>query len=104
MCREAYGSAYVAMNSKHIGADLVLALEGAKVGVMDAKVAAQIMCEDEVSGAADVKKAVEEKAKEFEQMQCDAKVAAGRGYVDNIIKGEDIRKHLIYAMQMFGMR
>ena len=101
---EAYGSAYVAMNSKHIGADLVLALEGAKVGVMDAKVAAQIMCEDEVSGAADVKKAVEEKAKEFEQMQCDAKVAAGRGYVDNIIKGEDIRKHLIYAMQIFGMR
>lgn len=101
---EAYGSAYVAMNSKHIGADLVLALEGAKVGVMDAAVAAQVMCEDEISEAEDKKKAVEEKAKEFDKMQCDATVAAGRGYVDNIIEGEDVRKHLIYAMQMFGVR
>ena len=49
---EAYGSAYVSMNSKHIGADLVLALDSAKVGVMDAKVAAQILCEDEISQAA----------------------------------------------------
>lgn len=101
---EAYGSAYVAMNSKHIGADLVLALEDAKVGVMDAKVAAQIMCEDEITGAADTKAALEEKAKEFDEKQCDAKVAASRGYVDNIIEGKEVRKHLIYAMQMFGMR
>jgi len=53
---EAYGSAYVSMNSKHIGADLVLALDSAKVGVMDAKVAAQILCEDEISQAANTKK------------------------------------------------
>ncbi len=101
---EAYGSAYVAMNSKHIGADLVLALEGAKVGVMDARVAAQIMCEDEISGKADTKAALEEKAKEFEEAQGTAEVAARRGYIDNIIKGESVRKHLIYALQMFGMR
>ncbi|MCH5252343.1 MAG: carboxyl transferase [Lachnospiraceae bacterium] len=101
---KAYGSAYVAMNSKHIGADLVLALEGAKVGVMDAKTAAQIMYEDEIAKAADTKAALEEKAEEFDKVQCDAKVAAGRGYVDNIIEGGEVRKHLIYAMQMFGMR
>ncbi len=99
---EAYGSAYVAMNSKHVGADLVLAIEGAKVAVMDAKVAAQIMCEDEISGAEDTKAALEEKAKEWEAVNADA--AARRGYVDNVIAGEDVRKHLIYAMQMFGMR
>ena len=32
------------------------------------------------------------------------KIAAKRGYVDNIIEGSEIRKQLIYAMQMFGMR
>ena len=101
---EAFGSAYVAMNSKHIGADLVLALEGAKVGVMDAKAAAQIMYEDEISKEADSKAALEEKAKEFDERQCNVNIAAKRGYVDNIIEGSEIRKQLIYAMQMFGMR
>jgi acetyl-CoA carboxylase carboxyltransferase component len=101
---EAYGSAYVTMNSKHIGADLVLALESAKVGVMDARVAAQILCEDEISKAKDTKKALDEKAKEFDELQDGAEAAARRGYVDNIIQGDQIRKHLIYALQMFGMR
>lgn len=101
---EAYGSAYVAMNSKHIGADLVLALESAKVGVMDAKVAAQIMCEDEISGSSNTKEALEKKAKEFDKLQDGAEAAARRGYVDNVIPGSELRKHLIYALQMFGMR
>lgn len=101
---EAYGSAYVTMNSKHIGADLVLALESAKVGVMDANVAAKILCEDEIAGAENTKEALDEKAKEFEKLQDGAEAAARRGYVDNVIPGEELRKHLIYALQMFGMR
>lgn len=101
---EAFGSAYVAMNSKHIGADLVLALEGAKVGVMDAKNAVSVMYDDEISGAADKKAALAKKAEEFDELQCNVNMAARRGYVDNIIEGSEIRKQLIYAMQMFGMR
>lgn len=101
---EAYGSAYVAMNSKHIGADLVLALENAKVGVMDAKSAVSVMYEDDINKEADKLAALDEKTKEFEEMQCKASIAAKRGYVDNIIEGSEIRKQLIYAMQMFGMR
>lgn len=95
---EAYGSAYVAMNSKHIGADLVLALESSNVGVMDANLAAQIMSED------DSKEALAAKAKEFDELQAGAEGAARRGYVDNVIAGEEVRKQLIYALQMFGMR
>jgi acetyl-CoA carboxylase carboxyltransferase component len=101
---EAFGSAYIAMNSKHIGADLVLALEGAKVGVMDAKSAVQVMYQDEIGKEADTKSALEEKTKEFDELQCNVNMAAKRGYVDNIIEGSEIRKQLIYAMQMFGMR
>ena len=92
------------MNSKHIGADLVLALESAKVGVMDARAAAKIMCEEEISGAENTKEALDEKAKEFDSLQDGAEAAAVRGYVDNVISGDELRKHLIYALQMFGMR
>lgn len=101
---DAYGSAYVAMNSKHIGADLVMALEKANVGVMDSAAAAKILCEDDINGAEDAKKALEEKKKEFDALQAGADAAARRGYVDNIIEGDSVRKHLIYALQMFGMR
>ncbi len=44
---EAYGSAYIAMNSKGIGADLTFAWEGASVGMMDADIAAKIMYQNE---------------------------------------------------------
>lgn len=101
---KAYGSGYVAMNSKHIGADLVLALEGAKVGVMDAVSAARIIYEDEISKSKDSQKALDEKAKEYDQSSNDITLAAKRGYIDNIVPASEIRKQLIYAMQMFGMR
>lgn len=89
---KAYGSAYVAMNSKHIGADLVIAIDSAKVGVMDSKVASMVMYGDETKTA------------EYDKVQNLYEGAAKRGYVDNVVKGDDVRKHLIYALQMFGMR
>ena len=85
---DAYGSAYLAMKSKHIGADLVLALDSANVGVMDAALAAENLKVDK---------------DQIEEIQKGAKGAARRGYVDNVIPVSDSRKHLIYALQMFGM-
>mgnify|MGYP000097977210 FL=1 len=51
---EAYGSAYVTMNSKSIGADMVYALPNAKVGMMDAESAVKIMYADEIAEDAGV--------------------------------------------------
>ncbi|MDF2590111.1 MAG: Propionyl-CoA carboxylase [Anaerocolumna sp.] len=90
---KAFGSAYLTMNSKHIGADLVFAVEGAKIGMMDAKSAAQIMYQDEVDK-------IEEKASEYDLLQSSAEAAAKRGYVDSIIDAASTRKHLIYAYEM----
>lgn len=101
---EAYGSAYVARIQNISEQILLLALENAKVGVMDAKSAVSVMYEDDINKEADKLAALDEKTKEFEEMQCKASIAAKRGYVDNIIEGSEIRKQLIYAMQMFGMR
>lgn len=97
---EAYGSAYVTMNSKHIGADLVLAYEDVTIGMMDAKSAAQIMYADELKNASDATALINEKANEYASLQSSVEAAAKRGYVDNVISAETTRKHLVYAYEM----
>ncbi len=91
---ETYGSAYVSMNSKSIGADLVYAWEDAKIGMMDADMAAKIMYPD--AGGDELAA----KAKEYEALQSDVTTAAQRGYVDLIITPADTRKYLIAAFEM----
>lgn len=90
---KAYGSAYVSMNSKHIGADMVFALPNAEIGMMDANVAAKIM----YAGDADADLA--QKASEF-AAQSGTDAAAARGYVDSVIAPESARKQLLYAFEM----
>ena len=97
---EAYGSAYVTMNSKHIGADLVLAYEDAIIGMMDAKSAAQIMYAEEINACSDATSMIDEKTREYASLQSSVEAAAKRGYVDNIISTEATRKQLVYAYEM----
>ena len=91
---KAFGSAYVAMNSKAIGADMTFAWSQAQIGMMDAQLAAKIMYAGE-----DVK-VMNEKAAEYAALQSSALAAAKRGYVDNIIEAEDTRKYVIGAFEM----
>lgn len=91
---KAFGTAYIAMNSKHIGADMVFALPTAQIGTMDAALAAQIMYEGEAT------EVVKEKTAEYADLQSSAEAAAKRGYVDSIINPEDVRKHAIYSFEM----
>lgn len=91
---KAYGSAYVAMNSKAIGADITMAWPTAEIGSMDAKLAAKIMYEGQ---GADV---IDEKAAEYAALQTSVTSAAKRGYVDQIIEAADTRKYVIGAFEM----
>ena len=91
---KAFGSAYVSMNSKSIGADLVYAWPTAEIGMMDAKLAAQIMYAD-----ADAE-TLNEKAAEYKELQSSQNSAAARGYVDAIIEPADTRKYVIGAFEM----
>ena len=92
--QKAFGSAYVAMNSKAIGADVTFAWENAQIGTMDAKMASKIMYDGQ---GADV---IDEKAKEYAALQNSAMSAAKRGYVDYIIAPADTRKYVIGAFEM----
>ena len=91
---KAFGSAYVSMNSKSIGADLVYAWPTAEIGMMDAKLAAQIMYAD-----ADAE-TLNDKAAEYKELQSSPNSAAARGYVDAIIEPADTRKYVIGAFEM----
>ena len=91
---KAFGSAYVSMNSKSIGVDLVYAWPTAEIGMMDAKLAAQIMYAD-----ADAE-TLNEKAAEYKELQSSPNSAAARGYVDAIIEPADTRKYVIGAFEM----
>ncbi len=88
----AFGSAYVIMNSKSLGADMTFAWTDAAVGMMDADKTAKMLFEkednkDELSAA-------------YKEMQTSAESAARRGYVDTIIEAQDTRKYLIGALEM----
>lgn len=91
---KALGSAYVAMNSKAIGADMTFAWPEAEIGSMDAGLAAKIMYEGQ---GADV---IAEKAAEYAALQTSAVSAAQRGYVDAVINAADTRKYVISAFEM----
>ncbi len=91
---KAYGSAYVAMNSKSVGADMVYAWPTAEIGMMDAALAAKIMYAD---ADADTQKV---KAAEYKELQSSPLSAARRGYVDAIIDPAETRKYVIGAFEM----
>ena len=91
---KAYGTAYVAMNSKAIGADMTYAWPTAEIGTMDAKLAARIMYDGQ--GA----EVIDTKAAEYAALQTSAVGAAQRGYVDQIVEAADTRKYIIGAFEM----
>ena len=91
---KAFGNAYVAMNSKSLGADLVFAWENAEIGMMDASLAAKIMYPGADAAT------LNEKAAEYRELQSGVASAAARGYVDSIISPADTRKYVIGAFEM----
>ncbi|NLL92907.1 MAG: carboxyl transferase [Clostridiales bacterium] len=96
----AFGSAYVAMNSKSVGADMVFAWPDSKIGTMSPKQAVRIIYADDIAKAEDSVSFINEKAEEYKATQTTAGSAAKRGYVDTIIEACDTRKYVIGAFEM----
>ncbi len=97
---DAFGSAYVVMNSKGIGADIVYAWTDSKIGMMNAESAAKIIYSKEIKESNNFNAIIAEKTAEYNELQLSAVSAAGRGYVDSILAPEDTRKYLIGAVEM----
>ncbi len=97
---KAYGSAYIAMNSRHIGADVVYAYPECEIGMMNAQSAVKIMYADEIANSGNGAAVVAEKAAQYQALQTSPISAARRGYVDDIIEPAATRKRVIAAFEM----
>ncbi len=91
---KAFGTAGVIMNSKALGADLTIAWEDAKIGMMDAELAAKVIYDGKDP------QTIADGAKEFDKLQNSVDAAARRGYVDQVIAAADTRKYVIGAFEM----
>ena len=91
---KAYGSAYIFMGSKALGADMVYAWPDAEIGTMDPKMAAKILSD---GGDAETLKETEA---QYKALQQNVTSAARHGYVDTIISDADTRKYVIGAFEM----
>ena len=98
--RKAYGGAYIAMCSRHLGADMVIAWPQAEIAVMGAEGAANIIFRKEISGAADKNAKRQEKIEEYREKFSNPYQAAQRGYVDQVIHPKTTRPALISAFAM----
>ncbi|MDR1439893.1 MAG: methylmalonyl-CoA carboxyltransferase [Clostridiales bacterium] len=102
--RKAYGGAYIAMNSKHLGADFVFAWPTAEIAVMGPDGAANIIFRKDIAEAGDPVEARKQKIAEYTEKFSNPYVAASRGYVDDIIEPSQTRARLIGALEMLASK
>lgn len=100
IARKAYGGAYIAMCSRHLGADLVLALPTAEIAVMGPEGAANIIFKSAIAEAEDPEAKRQEKIREFRDTFATPYVAAARGYVDEVIDPAYLRSRVAGALAM----
>ncbi len=103
--RKDYGGAYIAMSSKHLGADMAFAWPSAEIAVMGAGGAANVIHRREIKNAEDPKAKRAEKIQEYEELFSNPYCAANRGYIDAVIEPAETRPRLIDALEiMCGKR
>ncbi len=98
--RKAYGGAYDVMNSKHIGADMNYAWPSAEIAVMGAKGAAEIIFKKEIAEASNPQEKLQEKIDDYTEKFANPYIAAGMGYIDEVILPSETRRKLILAFEM----
>lgn len=102
--RKAYGGSYLAMCSKDLGADVVLAWPTAEVAVMGPQGAANIIFKKEISSAKDENEMRLEKIKEYTDEFATPYKAAERGYIDDVIEPSLTRIRLADSFDMLASK
>ena len=98
--RKAYGGAYIAMNSKGTGADVVYAWPIAEIAVMGASGAVSIIGKKAIEQAEDPQAKKEELLDEYNKKFMNPYIAAEHGYVDEVILPEETREKIAAAFRM----
>ena len=102
--RKAYGGSYLAMCSRDLGADQVIAWPTAEIAVMGAEGAANIIFRKEIEGAENPVEKRAEKIAEYRNRFATPYVAAESGFVDMIIEPRETRPRLVNALEMLATK
>src|SRR3982751_6203511 len=96
--RKAYGGAYDVMSSKHIRGDFNVAWPTAEIAVMGPKGAVEILFRKDIAESEDGARATDRLIDDYRGKFAHPYIAAGRGYLDDIIDPRDTRPRLIDAL------
>lgn len=100
--RKSYGGGYIAMSSRHLGADVVFAWPTAEIAVMGPDGAVEIIHRNELMKAKTPEEAKEITNKlvaEYRNKFANPYIAAQMGYVDSVILPKETRPMLIKALE-----
>ncbi len=93
--RAAYGGAHIVMNSRDLGADLTMAWPHAKIGVMGPRQAVEVVNRREIAAGADA----QELADAYAAEHLPVRVAAQRGFVDEVVAPSETRERIAFALE-----
>ena len=102
--RKDYGGSYLAMCSRHLGADMAFAWPSAEIAVMGAEGAANIIHRRDINAADDPVAKRQEKIREYDDLFANPYVAASRGYIDAVIVPSQTRPRLIAALEAMSTK
>ncbi|MEA4986000.1 Propionyl-CoA carboxylase beta chain [bioreactor metagenome] len=98
--RKAYGGGYIAMNSRHLGADFMFAWPSAEIAVMGPEGAANIIFRKEIMEAEDQDAMRQQKVEEYIEKFANPFVAAAKGYIDAVIEPLETRELILHALEV----
>ncbi len=98
--RKAYGGGYIAMCSRHLGADFVFAWPSAEIAVMGSEGAANIIFRKQIAAADDPAAMRQLKIREYSEKFANPYIAAANGHIDAVIQPEETREYLIHALEV----
>jgi acetyl-CoA carboxylase carboxyltransferase component len=97
--RQAYGGAYITMNSKDLGADFAYAWPRARIGIMGAQQAVGIIHRREIAAAPDPDAHRLELSERYAAEHQNAHAAAADGFVDEVIAPSETRSRIAQALK-----
>ncbi|KOU54856.1 methylmalonyl-CoA carboxyltransferase [Streptomyces sp. MMG1533] len=97
--RKAYGGGYAVMGSKHLGADVNLAWPTARIAVMGAEGAVEVLHRRELAAADDPEALRARLVATYESTYGTPYLAAERGYVDAVIAPRETRAQVCRALR-----
>ncbi len=98
--RKAYGGGYIAMCSRHLGADFVFAWPIAEIAVMGPQGAANIIFRNEIANSSDPEETRKQKVEEYTEKFANPYVAAANGHVDAVINPSETRDYIIHSIEV----